>query len=241
MSDQNCEFEVKRSHLKAFLKLAESLQDEVKIKMDDEGLYSKSVDPAHVAMIELRLKAAGLVSRNDGRGEWAFDAGQVSDFVSVAQTENMMVQLKDQKLHLKWGRRKAQVDLGDIRGLADPKIPNIDLKNRVEVPFRDMVATIRDVKKFKAEHVTLRNINGNFGIQAEVNENIYEYESETKVETDDQSLFSSEYLKTIFSGLSHAASGNVILEYGNDYPLRIQFESNTFKIMYLLAPRIEND
>ena len=53
------------------------------------------------------------------------------------------------------------------------------------------------------------------------------------------SKYSLEYLQKMIKGAK--LTDKVILNFGNDYPLKLEFNNNKFSLAFILAPRVETE
>jgi proliferating cell nuclear antigen len=241
-----------------------AIVDEGKLKIAEEGLKLRAVDPANVAMISFELQSdvfdefrfaakeaesgAEDTSESKAETEVGIDFVKLLGILGIGGREEVELELDEhaQKLFTKMGSLAYTVSLLDPSSLRkEPKVPELEFPVQVIIETEEFRRTIRAAEKI-GDHIVL-------GVDGEV------FYMETEGEMDKlrlglrkeqlihltpgtlHSLYSLDYITAMSKGMSHAE--NITLNLGKDYPLQIDFEvaGGKGKVSYLLAPRIESE
>ena len=244
MLHARCKAEV----LKTLIDATSTLVDEVKVRVDPEGLSLKAVDPAHVAMVELTLKAAAFQEYKADSMEMGLDLEKFKEVLKLAAGDDEVEMDFDpagHRLVMRIGNVTRRMSLVDTSGMSDPKVPKLELPAKITILPSELERGIRASEAI-ADHVALSADKDTFELIAEGDTDQVHLKldksmlAELKVSEKSKSLFSLDY----FANMVKAAkgSGGIQLHLGNDYPVRIEFDlaGGNGHVMYLLAPRIES-
>ncbi|MGB2728588.1 MAG: DNA polymerase sliding clamp [Halobacteriota archaeon] len=243
-----------------------AVTDEGKIKVTEDGLKLRAVDPANVAMIAFELQSDAFdefrfaakekeaesgaedTSESKAETEIGMDFVKLLGILGIGGREEVELELDEhaQKLFTRMGSLAYTISLLDPSSLRkEPKVPELEFPVQVTIETEEFRRTIRAAEKI-GDHVVL-------GVDGEV------FYMETEGEMDKlrlslrkeqlihltpgtlHSLYSLDYISAMSKGMSHAE--NITLNLGKDYPLQIEFEvaDGKGKVSYLLAPRIESE
>lgn len=224
------------------------LADEVKFVISSDGIKIKAVDPANVAMVSLEIQDAAFEYFKATACELGIDLVRLTDVLSMADKgENVTIELseEDHKLKVSVGALSYTIGLIDPTAIRkEPRIPEVDLPTSVTLDGRVLHKAIKAAEKV-SDHVVLG-----------VSDDVFFMEAKGDIDSlklkipatellgmrpgESRSLFSLDYC-TDFAKAA-AKSGEVTLEMGIDYPMRILFSVNKYiKVIYMLAPRIEQE
>jgi len=242
--------------LQGLIDSVDVLVDECKVRLGEDRVGIRAVDPANVGMVDVELEAEAFESYNTSPGLLGLNLERFSDVVGLGD--------KDDLVHLNYDpqTRKltitvdgveytlALIDPDSIR--QEPDIPDLNLPVEVAVQSSivDQGVTASDMV---SDHIAL-------GTQQDgrVNQLVIEAEGDTddvelvKGEDEEEivdgtfngkahSLFSLDYLKDMNKALPK--NGVVTLELGEEFPVKIHFddEDEQMHTTYMLAPRIQSD
>ena len=228
-----------------------ALVPECRLHTADDGISTRAVDTANVAMIALRLKKEAFDSYKATKSELGVDISKMKnifnmagkgDLISLEMAENA------QKMAISVHGYHYSITLLDTNTIRkDPNSPTINLPGKVVISGEDLNNAIKaaavisdkiamgtnpkDQTFFMVAEGDTDHIQREFGKD--------ELKSLTPVET--RSLFSLDYLRDMGKVMSHAAEIEVSL--GIDHPVRFSFDiaGGNGHVEYLLAPRIEAD
>jgi proliferating cell nuclear antigen len=225
-----------------------SLVDEVKFSISEKGLELKAVDPANVAMVSLKIGAEAFEYFKATDGEIGVDLVRLSDVLSMADKgETVQLELDEESHKLKIGVGSLSYTLSLIDPTAirkEPRIPELDLPAHVTLPGSELRRAVKAAEKV-SDHVILGVSDEGFYMEAKgdidsLKLKIPSTELLGMKPGEARSLFSLDYLEDMSKSIGK--SGEVRLELGIDYPLRIAFRlGQSVEVSYLLAPRIEQE
>ncbi len=240
---------VKAETLKTVLDAVHTLVDEAKIHITPEGLSLKAVDPAHVAMVDLSLGKGAFVSYGADDMELGMDLDKLKDILKLAGSgDEIGLEYKEDshRLVFKIGHLTRRMALVDTTNMSDPKVPNLNLPNRVTMKAGELQHGIKAAESV-SDHIALVAHGDSFQLSADGDTDQVNLalsgEDIIKIEAPEESrsLFSLDY----FSNMAKAvrSSEAVTLHLGTDYPVKMEFDiaDGGGHIMYLLAPRIESE
>jgi proliferating cell nuclear antigen len=225
-----------------------SLVDEVKFSISEKGLELKAVDPANVAMVSLKIGVDAFEFFKADNGEIGVDLVRLSDVLSMADKgETVQLELDEESHKLKIGVGSLSYTLSLIDPTAirkEPRIPELDLPAHVTLPGGELRRAVKAAEKV-SDHVILGVSDEGFYLEAKgdidsLRLKIPSTELLGMKPGEARSLFSLDYLEDMSKSIGKA--GEVTLEMGIDYPLRVNFRLGpSVDINYLLAPRIEQE
>lgn len=240
---------VKANVLKGIIDATTTLVDEVKLHITPEGISLKAVDPAHVAMVDLSLGSKAFAEYKASDIELGLDLDKLKEILKLASSEDTIgLEYKEDqnRLVVTVGNLVRRMSLTDTAGMPDPKVPNLNLPNRVKVKVAELSQGIK-ASESVSDHISLVCDENAFELNAEgdtdtVNLKLTKNQLvELKASERTKSLFSLDY----FSNMVKAADngGDISLALGSDYPVRVEFDfaQGHGHVTYLLAPRIESD
>lgn len=240
---------VKTEVLKTMLDAVAPLVDEAKIQCTPEGLSLKAVDPAHVAMVELSIGKKAFVEYKATDMDMGVDLDKLKDILKLAGSQDVIdVEYKEDahRLVFKIGAVTRRMALVDTANMGDPKVPNLNLPNKVSVMAGQLKQGIR-ASEAVSDHIALVAQGKSFELIADGDTD----QVNLKLEGDDlvtiqapeksRSLFSLDY----FSNMAKVVGDGIAitLHLGTDYPVKLEFDiaDGAGHITYLLAPRIESE
>ena len=225
-----------------------SLVDEAKFSISGDGMVLKAVDPANVAMVSLEIQAAAFEYYQADACELGIDLVRLLDVLSMADKgENVQLELEEESHKLKIGVGSLSYTLSLIDPTAihkEPRIPDVDLPTSVTLDGRVLHKALKAAEKV-SDHVILGVSDDLFFMEAKgdidsLKLKIPATELLGLKPGESRSLFSLDYCVDFAKAASKA--GEVTLEMGIDYPMRMIFQVNKYiKVIYMLAPRIEQE
>jgi proliferating cell nuclear antigen len=233
--------------LKTVSKAMVSLVSEARFHFKEEGLHSRAVDPANVAMVIVDVPTSSFQSYSiDGEFVAGVDVNRIFDISkSIRSDETVELSVVDEtSLMIKFGSVRYSVSLIDPSAIRkEPRVPQIELPAKIVMDAGEFRKAILAADKI-SDHVIFRTNSEGFFIEAEGDvDRITFYLTEAELAEfngmEARSMFSLEYLKEF---VKIASPGDVLtIRLGNDYPGRMAFEvaGGKVKVEYILAPRIE--
>jgi proliferating cell nuclear antigen len=233
--------------LKSVTKAMVALVSEARFHFTAEGLHSRAVDPANVAMVIVDVSRESFeVYKVDEDKTIGVDVNRVYD-ISKSIKSGELVELKledDSSLKIKFGSVEYSVALIDPSAIRkEPKVPSLELPAKIVLDAGEFKKAITAADKI-SDHVVFRSDETGFYIEAEgdVDRITFHMNEAELIEfnrAEARSMFSIEYLQEF---IKTASPGDILTIYlGNNYPVRLLFEvaDGKAKVEYILAPRIE--
>jgi len=230
--------------LKESIDAISALVTECRLHSDENGMSTRAVDTANVAMISLSLKKEAFESYSSTKNELGMDIAKMKNIFGMMGRDDLITL----ELQVSFEGYRYSITLLDPNTIRkDPNPPNIDLPGKVVLSGSDLNNAIKaasvvsdkialgiDPEKevfFMSADGDTDNIRREFG-KDEVN-----YINGVEA----RSLYSLDYLKDMGKVMNRAEE--VELSLGIDHPAKFSFyiaSGNGF-VEYLLAPRIEAD
>lgn len=242
---------IKADFMKLITDAIEILVDEAKIKIKEDGIYGRMVDPAHVGMIDFKIeKDAFDEYKFESEEEVAFDLEKFSGILKIASS-NDMVEIKygkeEGRLIITVGNITKKIGLLDASEMPDTKVPSLELPAEIVAPTEQIHQIIRAAEGI-SDHIVLEGNRDYFEVRAEGDNDSVELRLKKedlisiKCEEKVKSMFPIDYLGDMIK-IAKDASPEIKINLGNNYPVKLSFElaGGIIKIVYLLAPRIESD
>ncbi|MEF8801783.1 MAG: DNA polymerase sliding clamp [Halolamina sp.] len=242
---------VSASTLRDSLDAVSVLVDECKIRLNEEELSIRAVDPANVGMVDLSLEAAAFESYEADGGVIGVNLDRLEDIAGMANADDLVhLELDEEtrKLHIEvegLSYTLALIDPDSIR--QEPDIPELDLPAEITVEGAQLNRGIT-AADMVSDHIRLR-----------VDEDAETFHIEAEGDTDDvdlelssddlinltagpaDSLFSLDYLKDMNKAI--ASDAEVRVELGEEFPVKLHYEfaEGLGQVTFMLAPRIQSE
>ena len=251
------EARIDASVLRECIESITAVVDEGKLRIAEDGLKLRAVDPANVAMVSFELHRDAFddfrfKSESGGESTTAAEVGidfvKLRGILEIGGREEVDLKLDEQaqKLFTRMGSLAYTISLLDPSALRkEPKVPELEFPVQVIIETEEFRRTIRAAEKI-GDHIML-GVDGEefyMQVEGEMDKLRLGLRKEQLIHLTPgtlHSLYSLDYISAMSKGMSHAA--NITLNLGKDYPLQIDFEvaEGKGKVSYLLAPRIESE
>ncbi len=228
-----------------------ALVSECRLHISAEGMRTRAVDTANVAMVSLELAPAAFEVYEASERALGIDITKLKNIIGMMNRgEKLMLSIPadSQRLNLAFQSYQYSLTLLDPNTIRkDPNAPTLELPGQVVLDGAKLTNAI------KAASVVSDKIA--LGIDPEAKVFFMEAEGDTDnirlelgheelhslTEVKARSLFSLDYLKDMAKTMGRAERIEVSI--GVDHPVRFTFEiaGGAGKVIYLLAPRIEAD
>jgi len=240
--------EIKSEILKDLVEIVETIVDEVKLNLSEEGISLKAVDPAHVAMVDLELNKDAFESYEANETELGINLSKIDQFLKLAGSGDIvsLEHIEDEnRLVMEVDNITQKMPLLDTAGMTDPNVPQLDLPINLTLKGKHLLKGIKASQNI-SDHISITASPDGFEIISEEDEDMVrlalsedeleELEAKEKV----KSLFALDYFSNMIKCVGSDTPIN--MELGADYPVKMRFEfaDGYGKVMYLLAPRIES-
>jgi len=240
---------VKSEILKGIVDVVSTLVDEAKFNIDSKGMTLKAVDPAHVAMIDMKIEKSAFEEFAADETELGIDLDKIKEVLRLSRSGDVISLEQDEdknRLVINVGNVTRRMNLVDTTGMSDPKVPNLNLPAKVAVASEELQKGIKAAESI-SDHIALTAQPEGFEMVSEGDtdsvslklskDQLVSLECKESV----RSLFPLDY----FSNMIRAIPvGTVVtMSVGNDYPVKLEFSiaDGRGTVNYLLAPRIESD
>ena len=227
------------------------LVDECKIRLNEDALSIRAVDPANVGMVDLTLEAAAFESYDADGGVIGVNLARLEDIAGMAGSGDLIhLELDEEtrKLHIEIDGLSYTLALIDPESIRqEPDIPELDLpaETVVEGAQLDRGVTAADMV---SDHIRLRVAEADeaFLIEAEGDTDDVDLELTREdlialTAGPADSLFSLDYLKDMNKAIPGDAE--VTIELGEEFPVKLHygFAEGLGNVTFMLAPRIQSD
>ncbi|MDR1690752.1 MAG: DNA polymerase sliding clamp [Candidatus Methanoplasma sp.] len=241
--------EIKSETLKGLVNIISTLIDEVKFTITPEGMTLKAVDPAHVAMIELNVKAKAFESYSASSTEIGLDLDKVKTVLKLAGPGDIIAMEQDEdkgRFVFKIGNITRSMNLVDTSSMNDPKVPQLSLSANVVVLVDQLQRGMRAAESI-SDHISLKATSEFFELSCEGDTDDVSLKLQGSdldsldVPSDVHSLFPLDYFSNLLKAIP--AGTKVRVELDSDYPVKLVFglAGGEANVVYFLAPRIESD
>jgi len=227
------------------------LVDECKIRLEDDGLAIRAVDPANVGMVDLDLSADAFESYETDGGVIGVNLARLEEFAGMADSGQLVeLELDEEtrKLHIQIEGLEGTLALIDPDSIRqEPDLPDLDLSSEVVLEGADIDRAVT-AADMVSDHIAL-------GVDADEEVFYVDAEGDTddvhlELTTEDlialtpgeaRSLFSLDYLKDMNKAIPKDAE--VTMELGQEFPVKLHFDiaEGNGQVTYMLAPRIQSD
>jgi proliferating cell nuclear antigen len=229
-----------------------NLIDEGQLEVREEGLYLRAMDPSQIAMVSFTMPKSAFSSFTapspSARVGLNFDA--ISKILARARPgEKLEISQEANKFQLKFvgakRKRSFKVPILEMPAGAT-KEPSVAHDAAVKVSVSHFKETLRDAA-LVGQHITLDASENGFSIEVhgdssdltEESEQQSEEIVEMKVGKPSRATFPLQYLDDIVRACPE--NGALTLYLKSNAPLKVEYEVESAKLVYYLAPRIEND
>ncbi|HDD57427.1 MAG TPA: DNA polymerase sliding clamp, partial [Thermoplasmatales archaeon] len=160
---------VKAEIVKAIIDVTSHLVNEAKFNITPKGLSLRAVDPAHVAMVDLNLKASAFEEYKADEMELGIDLDKLGGILKLAGSGDSISLEYDEnsnKLTIKIGNLIRKMGVLDTAGMPDPKVPNLNLPARLTLKASELFQGVRASEAI-SDHVALTATTDAFELFAE--------------------------------------------------------------------------
>jgi proliferating cell nuclear antigen len=228
-----------------------ALVTECRLHIGDEGINTRAVDTANVAMVSLEVSKDAFQSFAATEDELGLDIQKMKNIIGMmSRGDNLALNMAPEghKLELSFSGYKYSVTLLDVNTIRkSPKPPSIELPGLAVIAGSELNSAIKAAAVISDKiAIGIDPAAGIFYMEAEgdtdhIRLDLGEDKLVSLKAAEARSLFSLDYLKDMGKVMSRAEQVEVHL--GIDHPVRFIFDiaDGGGKVEYLLAPRIEAD
>ena len=239
---------LKLDHPKLFSEIISIISElvlEVRLKISKDGLRIIAIDPANFAMVsfklpntafsELEIEEKEVLGVNLENLKAVLRSIKPGSILIMTREENeLKLQIKDKVT------REFNLALIDVEG-EEKEVPNLEFASKVEMSSLDFSEAIEDCGVV-ADSCSFISESNKFIIQAKGSLNSFksEFGDEVGIVAEDaKSKYSLEYLQKMTKATK--TTDRVKINFGNDYPLKLDFITPFIELSFILAPRVENE
>lgn len=228
-----------------------AITDTAVLSIVADGWNVKGVEPANVAMISLELQSDAFdkfefeAKPPEGMIKIGLDFGKLLGMLRLWEWKKVELKLDEhaEKLFVKSDIFDYSISLIKLSSLRkEPKVPEMNFSVQINVETEEFGRAIRAMERL-SDAVMLGVEKEQFYMEvkdeSDVLRSVLRKGSAPKKEPGNfHSRYSLEYLSAMCKGMAHAQ--NLLLNFGMDYPLQIDFEvgAGKEKVSYFLGPRI---
>jgi len=226
--------------------------DEGIFKLSKDGISLIASDRAMVAVVNFKISSSAFENFEvDKEQTMGLD---ITNFLSVLRRagadDKATFSLQDSKLEVvlrNSGRRKFVLPLLDLSQEEIPAVDQLEFASKVELAPDILQSGVADAEVVADSVIFDVNVAG-FSMKAEGDISSTELELEKgdksllqlKVDGNARARYPLDYLKKIVKAAK--ISESVVLEWGQDYPMKISFKSgDKISLSFVLAPRVSEE
>ncbi|MDD3159484.1 MAG: proliferating cell nuclear antigen (pcna) [Candidatus ainarchaeum sp.] len=238
------------SNFKKCIEAISVLIDEAELVIKENGLELKATDPSQISMIDFFMPAEAFSKFDSTELRLGLDLDYLNQVLSRAQaSDELSLSLDEKKTFLcvsfnGKATRAFKVPLIDI-STSEVPTPRIDFDAEIEINAGFLQNALKDTALIST-HITIGCDEEKFYIKANsskgnLNEELKqdkELLTQMRVKNECKSMFPLDYLTDILKAASSMDVVTIFLK--SNAPIKVMYEIDKAKIMYYLAPRIEN-
>lgn len=239
---------IKSEVLKEAIDVLSTIADEGKFNLTKDGITTKVVDPAHVAMLDLTLNKKAFEEYKADECTLGIDIDKLKDVIKLAGSgETVEIRHDEDKnrLILNIGNITRRMALIDTEGVSEPKVPSLTLPALLIINTDEAKRGVKASEPV-SDHVELKASPDGFEMTAKGDTDtvILKLHNDLLEKLDCKetvrSLYSLDHLSKMVKTVS---SPNIGLHIGNDHPIDMDFDiaDGNGHVRFLLAPRIESE
>tara|TARA_Y100000310_G_C20489236_1_gene718350 strand:+ start:109 stop:837 length:729 start_codon:yes stop_codon:yes gene_type:complete len=218
---------------------------EVRLKVNKEGVSILAIDPANVAMISFKLPKAAFadfeIENPEVLGVSLENLKAVLRRIKAGSVLTMQREENELKIEIV-DKIKREFNLALIEIETEEKqIPSLDFASKIEMASIDFSEAIEDCSVV-ADSCSFVSEPGKFMITAKGSLNSFksEFTDEINIQAQEAtSKYSLEYLQKIVKATK--ITDKVGINFSNDYPLKLDFNTPFIELSFILAPRVETE
>jgi len=217
---------------------------EVRIKLLEDGMSIVAVDPANVALVIFKLPKESFSQYDAGNEVWGVNLPDLKKILKRAGAgSSVVIEEEEGKLKITiFDKVKRTFKLSLIEVSSEDKdIPELNFGARVEMDAFGFSQAVEDANVV-ADSCAFSMTEGVFSVEGSGNLNSAKAEfSGEHIEMfgTGRSKYSLEYLMKFIKAAK--ISSRVVVNFSDDYPLKLDFPGEKMGIGFVLAPRVEND
>mgnify|MGYP001060456924 CR=1 FL=1 len=232
-----CKKEVLQSIIDALL----PINDEVKLEITSDSITTKVVDAANVIYSSIKVPSSAFDYYQADSGFMAVELDKIGDLIGVGSKDAMVT------LELDDPNKRLNIVIDDMKykiGLIDPSaiqkmrdLPQLTFASKVTLDGGKFSSIVAAARKVTDDHVQVISNDESFAIAARGNIDTFVTAIPATGLADASALYSIDYFVSLSKIISKAET--FMIEFSQDYPMRITLAVKGLSIEYLMAPRTE--
>jgi proliferating cell nuclear antigen len=223
-----------------------ALIDEGTFEFDEKGMKLKAMDPSQIAMVDFEMPKKSLKSYEiDKKQSIGIDFSELSRVTRRAKADDTMeLELQGNKLDVKFiNKTQREFVLPLLDATAHPNKPKIEFDAEVKMSANDFKEVLGDVElvsnyvvfEAKGKEVIISS-------ESESGKAEIKFDKDALMSLDVKSparaMFPLEYLKNMTRNTDSSTILDINLK--KDAPMQMEYAIGEGRVLYFLAPRIEN-
>jgi proliferating cell nuclear antigen len=231
------------SELSKAVDLISELVTEVKIRFNEHGLSITAIDPANVAMVNLRIPKKAFSEFDSGNEALGVNLDNLKRILKRSSGVPIMIEKKENLLYIQVEdriKRNFILSLIEIES-EDKEMPNLEFSSRVELQSDDLIDSVDDCAVV-ADACSFIIKDEKFIIEAKgLNSTRTEFSGDEASITAEpcKARYSLEYLQKFIK--ASKLTEKTTLNFADDHPLRMDVKTENMEISFILAPRVETE
>jgi proliferating cell nuclear antigen len=230
------------------IEIISELVNEVRLKINEFGMSITAIDPANVAMVNLKIPKNIFSKFEIEKESLGINLENLKKVLKRSSTgSSLIIEKKDNLLEITIQdkiKRNFKINLIEIETEEidfNSKLQNMEFSTDVEINSLDFISSIEDCL-IVSDACYFKKEDNNFIIGAKsINSTFSEFSGdEAKISGENaNSKYSLEYLSKFIKGAKICEK--VGIKFATNHPLKINFNSLSLDISFVLAPRVETE
>jgi len=261
---------IKAETLKSVIYIVNAIVDEVKFSVNADGVRIKAIDPSHIAMIDINILPSAFLAYEADTSEIGLDIDKVKAVLKLADSSAEINLEHDEErncLIFRFNKITRRMSLVDTSSMIDPKVPPLEINHCARI-LSDVLKMGIKASEQLDEAISIAIDSEGFEIScngdsdsmslrvpaipvADADPNMVGIipadaccDAESAIVSTDGKVRSSyplNYVSMISKVIPDKTPLDIRLD--NDYPVKVNFPlcENSIRVVYFLAPRIENE
>lgn len=237
MEEKEFLFKIETKTLIDVVKSVKEITTEARFNLNRKGLRITELDPSNVCLVDLNIDKGEFYELTDREEvkEYGLNFEDFYKKLKENKKHEVEVKQKEDKLYLNFSNGlNSEITLIDV-GQEKKDIPEIETSTEIKINTKRLKEVLKHFCS-NSDSVIFENNEKEFKIFSEEGDNISLNDVEIKGENS-RSKYSTEYLKKF---IKNDFSEDTYLKFYTEYPLVFEQKTDTIKLNYYLAPRIEN-
>jgi len=224
---------------------------EVRMKVNKQGVSIVAIDPANVALVSFKLPKEAFSQLEVEEEVIGVSLDSLKPILRRCRPgSSLFMQTEDNLLRIEIQdkiKREFKLSLIDIE-TEEKAMPNLEFAAKIEMPGIDLAEAVEDCS-IVADACTFISQKDKFTIEAKGSLNSAKSEFSSDEVTIDirpgeeigdiKGRYSLEYLQKFIKATR--LTEKTIINFSNNYPLKLEFKTPRIELAFVLAPRVETE